>query len=70
MTTSEKRSLTGPEIVMVVFSHKKQEDSLKNNFVTVEKKFRYLYEVQQKTQILKYLKTELVYVGLQSSSKP
>ena len=30
LTTQEKSSLTGPEISMVVFSHEKEEDSVKN----------------------------------------
>ena len=29
MTTLEKSSLTGPETFMVVFSHEKEEDSVK-----------------------------------------
>ena len=29
MTTQEKSSLTGPETFMVVFSHEKEEDSVK-----------------------------------------
>ena len=36
-----KTSLTGPEIFMVVFSHKKEEDSVKKNLVIVEKISRF-----------------------------
>ena len=43
MTTQEKNSLTGREIFVVVFSHVKEEDSLKeNNFVIVKKISRFI----------------------------
>ena len=41
MTTKEKSSLTGPELFMVVFSHEKEEDSVKNNLV-IEKISRFI----------------------------
>ena len=36
MTTQEKSSLTGPEILMVVFSHEKEGVPSKHNLVMVE----------------------------------
>ena len=48
---------------MVVFSHEKEQDSLKkNNVVIVEKILRFIRCLQQKIQVLKYLKIELVYL--------
>ena len=35
MTAYEKSSLTGPEIFMVVFSHEKEEDSMKSNLIII-----------------------------------
>ena len=42
MTTQEKSSSTGHETFMVVFSHDKEENSVKNNLVTVEKISRFI----------------------------
>ena len=40
MTTLEKSSLIGPQTFMVVFSHEKEEDSVKKEFGNRKKIFR------------------------------
>ena len=69
MTTLEKSSLTGPETFMVVFSHEKEEDSLKKYFGNSQKNFAIYKRFDSRKHKLSNVSKSSSFRYLQNSSK-
>ena len=70
MTTKEKSSLTGPETFMVVFSHEKEEDSVKKQFGDRRKNFAIYKRFDSRKHKLSNISKSSSFRYLQNSFKP
>ena len=70
MTTSEKISLKDPAIFMVVFSHEKEEDSVKKQFSNRRKTFAIYKRFDSRKHKFSNISKSSSFMYLENSSKP